>query len=189
MQKIIEKTPVWLIAISLVGLFTLLAYSLYDDRAVKIGPFEIGPSITSMNSPNSGSYFDSDWFGIATCQRKDLTDELKQEKFSDFPALMMAYYRVYIDGKERIIPWGISQYGDGRQLNGVLIDFSENEKNGNLELYVRSPCKHVYKGSTYIPHVLDLGWYKDRINDTSPEEIIDLTEAEFRIQLWGGFQG
>ena len=185
MQKILEKTPIWLIAVSLVGLFMLLAYSLYDHRAVKIGPLEIGPKMADMKSPSSISYFDTGWFGIATCQRKDFTEKLKKKEFRDFPAIMMAYYKVQIDGKERIIPWGVNQYGDERQYNGVLIDFSE--KNGNLELYVRSPCKKKIEKSTYMPLILHLGYYKDRINDTSPEGIVALTEAEFRIKLWGEF--
>ena len=116
MQEFLKKIPIWLIALSTLGLFGLLAYSVYDNRSVKLGPFEIGARhVESMpvepQQPLLTPDFDSNWFEIGTCQVRDMTDKLDAIGFSTLPALLTAYYKVTVNGEDTIIPWGVSQYG------------------------------------------------------------------------------
>ena len=188
MQEFLKKVPIWLLALATLGLFVLLVYSVYDDRSIKLGPLEIGashvePTITNPQPSPLAPDFDSDWFEIGTCQVKDMTDRLDKIGFSSLPALLTAYYKVTVNGKELIIPWGVSQYGDGTQLNGLIIDISVRRDGRNLGLFVRSPCKTKDGTTWYNPRLLHLGWYRDRI-DHQTDAILRFDKVEFRVLLW-----
>lgn len=188
MQEFLKRVPIWLLALAALGLFMILAYSIHDDRSIKLGPLEIGSShVAQINTepqqPLSAPDFDSDWFEIGTCQVKDMTDKLDEIGFSSLPALLTAYYKVTVNGKETIIPWGVSQYGDGAQLNGLIIDISVRRDGRNLGLYVRSPCRTKDGSTWYNPRLLHLGWYRDRI-DHQTDEILRFDKVDFRVLLW-----
>ena len=187
MQEFLKKIPIWLIALSTLGLFGLLAYSVYDDRSVKLGPIEIGASHVKSTpvepqQPLLTPDFDSNWFEIGTCQVSEHDgQELDEIGFSTLPALLTAYYKVTVNGKDTIIPWGVSQYGGRSQSDGLIIDISAEKDDHKLGLYVRAPCKRGARG--YNPHLLHLGWFKDRI-DHEMDEIRNFKKVKFRVLLW-----
>ena len=188
MKEILQRIPIWLIAFATVGLFGLLAYSVYDNRAVEIGPIKIGQTIQDIEKFESIYFrrapdFDSDWIGVGVCQVKDMTDKLKEVGFAELPAHLTAYYKVTIKGEEFIIPWGVNQYGDGTQLNGILIDLSVRQNDGKLSLYIRSPCMRNDVNPEYTPRLLHLGWYKSRVDDNL-DELLWIEKVKFRVLLW-----
>ena len=115
--------------------------------------------------------YDTGWFAL----RLDET-EVKDTGFGSIPINFTAYYKTD-DG--HVLPWGMNQYGDKFQSNGVLIDFDEDGK-----IYVRTPSKSpASRGEYHNGYLLHVGAFRNR-GDTGPEEIFHVKNAEFRIIAW-----
>ena len=127
--------------------------------------------IKSASSSGMGGtqLYDSGWIEL----RRNCYSEVREIGFSDLPNGMMAYYKINEDGIESIFPWGINQYGDANQTNGVLLDFD-----GEGKAYIRLPC-----GAASGNNVLHLGWYKNR-NNSDNNEIANRTDVQFRFMVW-----
>jgi len=110
--------------------------------------------------------YDSGWFSIAQFGQT----YKKQIGFTGLPKFIMAYYK---RSNGQIFPWGLNQYGDANQGNGVLLDFD-----GNGNLYVRLPS-----GNSAGNNVLHIGFYRNRAND-GDEKINNETNVQFRVLLW-----
>lgn len=168
MDKLIEKIPSWLIGVSIFGLFALILVSFATDRSFIIGGLEFGFKKSEekdimIHKPKP---YESDWIKL---KRKCHTIS-EDIGFDGLPSMMMAFYKLK-DGS--IFPWGINQYGDANQSNGVLLDFDQKGK-----LYIRHPC-----GSKKGDNVLHLGWYQNR-NNSDYEEIVNRKEVDIKILLW-----
>jgi len=105
--------------------------------------------------------FDSDWFEI---ERKNRTYKF-EIGFDGLPKFITAYYK---RENGQILAWGMNQYGDSHQSNGVLLDFDEQ---GNL--FVRLPANNV----------LHVGTYRNR-DDNASETIFNQLNVKFRVILW-----
>ena len=67
--------------------------------------------------------------------------------------------------------WGLNQYGDSNQGNGVMIDFYESGT-----LYVRLPCGNSGNNNA-------VGHYRNRANDGN-EVIYNQENVQFRVMVW-----
>jgi hypothetical protein len=110
--------------------------------------------------------YDSGWFAInSSCNTYNLS-----LGFSGLPRLISAYYK---RSNGQVFPWGLNQYGDANQGNGVLLDLDEAGT-----LYVRLPCGNA-GGSSPI----HLGYYRSRDN-SSNENLFSQTDLQFRVLAW-----
>ena len=174
MNEILKKLPIWLIAVATVGLLCLLTYAVYQNKSVTFGPLVIGasspkPESTYAPSIANAADFDSGWMNIGS---KCATFS-REIDFSSPPRLFTAYYKISEGDSEWIFPWGLNQYGDVHQTNGVLLDF---DNKGNV--YIRLPC-----GSPEGNNALHLGWYKNRQNSGN-QRITNRDNVQFRFLLW-----
>jgi len=105
--------------------------------------------------------YDSGWFDI---ERTNRTYKF-EIGFDGLPKFITAYYK---RENGQILAWGMNQYGDEHQSNGVLLDFDEQ---GNL--FVRLPANNV----------LHIGIYCNRDDDAN-ERIYNQLNVGFRVMLW-----
>ena len=118
--------------------------------------------------------YDSGWFDLQqNCQVHDY-----DIGFVGLPALATAYYKITEGSIDFIFPWGLNQYGDSHQTNGVLLDFDERGK-----VYIRLPC-----GSKSGNNVLHLGTYASR-SGTMHQQIDNREDVQFRFKLWKAIDG
>jgi hypothetical protein len=110
--------------------------------------------------------FDSQWFSID----KNCNTYAFKLGFNGLPKRITAYYKL---STGQILPYGMSQYGDGAEANGVLLDLDEL---GNL--YVRLPC-----GNTNNNSAVKLGSFKDRQNDGN-QTMNNQAGVQFRVMVW-----
>ncbi|MDE0381723.1 MAG: hypothetical protein OXI20_21015 [Rhodospirillales bacterium] len=98
--------------------------------------------------------YDIGWFYLQqNCQVYD-----HNIGFVGLPTLTTVHYKITEGNTDFIFPWGLNQYGDSHQTNGVLLDFDERGK-----VYVRLPC-----GSKSGNNVLHLGILRKPIRCHAP---------------------
>ena len=116
---------------------------------------------------------DTDWISIG---RNCNTVQINLEDIDVSNMIISAYYKVTVDGQESIFPWGLNQYGDSFQGNGVLLDLDDEYKN----LYIRLPC-----GNQGGDHAIHLGLYQNR-SDTHNQNLNTrfMNNFRFRVILW-----
>lgn len=110
--------------------------------------------------------FDSGWVKL----KQNCETIQKAIGFKGLPTRITGYYKL---SNGSIFPWGMNQYGDANQSNGVLLDFDEQ---GNI--FIRLPC-----GTKSGNNVVHLGWYQNREN-SAYEVLINRTDVHFRVILW-----
>lgn len=125
-------------------------------------------SVRESGALSSDAAFDTDWIDIGK-ECNTVTFDLPGP---GLPRIVTAYYR-NLDTDGTYI-FGINQYGDGHQSNGVLLDFDED----NRKLYIRLPC-----GMSGGNASIHLGSYKDRSN-TANESIVSVQRVQFRVIGW-----
>ena len=113
--------------------------------------------------------YDSGWFDV----EMNCRTYMREIGFDELPTGMMAYYKIGQGQDERIFPWGLNQYGDTNQSNGVLLDFD-----GYGRLYVRLPC-----GARLGNNVLHVGRYRTRDGQANAV-YMNQEDVEFRVLLW-----
>ena len=111
--------------------------------------------------------FDSEWIELGG-GGQSLEFELK---FDGVPSHFSAYYRLPTG---EVIPWGVNQYGDGGQINGVLVDFD-----GKGKVYIRTPAK----SGKYAGHNIHLGYYRARDKENI-STYLSLDNVAFKIHAW-----
>ena len=125
------------ILIVLAVILLLFIVSFATDRVILLAGAQFGliPQTPKMERPD----YDSDWKTLTKCNTLTIDDL----EFEDVPSLVMAFYKIKTrNGEESIIPWGINQYGDSWQTNGVLLDFEKNVSEDKIYLHIRTPCRY-----------------------------------------------
>jgi|GEM_PF-2364044 len=124
-------------------------------------PFD-EPLELKRSEPN----FDSGWFRLAeSCKTYEF---IKQ--FDGLPSQVTAFYRL-TNGE--ILTWGMNQYGDSYESNGVIIDFDEWDR-----AFVRLPC-----GNRNSNNNVHIGSYRNR-NDNGSDVLYHQQNVDFRIMIW-----
>jgi len=115
--------------------------------------------------------WDSNWFDVSEeCKTYRFDTGLSFNPSNDTLPIMSAFYK---NGDQQY-PFGINQYGDTNQTNGVLLDFDASG-----QLYVRLGCDYLGKSTGGALH---LGNYSDR-GDAGSETIFN-SGGQFRVMLW-----
>ena len=157
-------------------ILAFLVVSFATDRVILFAGTEFG-LLPSEKKISAADYI-GEWREIKSCETQKITDL----PFQEIPSIVMAYYKINTkSGEELIIPWGINQYGDSWQTNGVLLDFEHNVSEDQVYLYIRTPCLGgKFRGNDALVH---LGRYKDRYNDKS-SAILSIKQAKFLVMMW-----
>ncbi len=157
-------------------ILAFLLVSFATDRVILFAGTEFGflPSEKKMSAAD----YTSDWREIKSCETQKIADL----PFHVIPSIVMAYYKIKTKpGEELVIPWGVNQYGDSWQTNGVLLDFEHNVSENKVYLYIRTPCRggDFTEGDSLV----HLGRYKDRFDDKE-SEIRAIKQARFLVKMW-----
>ena len=164
------------IVVVVLVVFAFLLVSFATDRVFLFAGTEFG-WLPSERRTSTADYT-VDWREIQSCETQKITDI----PFQEIPSIVVAYYKIKTEsGEELIIPWGVNQYGDSWQTNGVLLDFEHNVSEDQVYLYIRTPCL----GGEFVKNnsLVHLGKYKDRFND-GETEIRSIKQAKFLVKMW-----
>ena len=174
MELILKAIPKWIITLLALLVFVILFQAfIYPREPIYLGKklgsiggdvdAAVETSADENHFPNAT--YDSDWIRI-----KPQCDTIeKRIGFDGLPKFVQAFYKI----DDSTFPWGLNQYGDAHQSNGVLIDFDEEGA-----VFIRLPCSS--KGADNVLHV---GEYQNR-NNSGIEAIFNRNDVSFRVLVW-----